>query len=152
MKRLFIEVHKTNEHNKWELDDSVDTCQELSGIKGNDFFWKIIDNARFEPNLFEYIKEADEIYMSTAIIPLVHGTDIGSPELWNSMMQAAIKHNITGKKIFNQREYGHIQWDNLDKKLLDGAFKKNYLYVMDTECEKWEQVDVDTLLREKFKK
>lgn len=149
IRRLFIEVAPSNDYNKWELESSLDGCQDLSGIDGDNFWWKVVSEARFEPNLFQYIMEADEIYMSTAIMPLVYGTSIGSPELWNKMMKLAVEHNVTGKQIFNQRIYKDIEWGNLDKKLLDAAFKKNFLYVASDDSDKWEQVDIDKLLKQK---
>lgn len=152
IKRIFIEVDQVNDRNRWELDSAVENCQYLSAFGGEDFFWKVIDDARCEENLFQYIVEANQIYMSTAIMPLVTYTQIGSPELWNDMMRAAIKHDLRGKEIYNERVFKNIIWENLDKKLVDKAFKYNYLYVMNDECNGWEQVDIDKLLREQFKK
>lgn len=151
MKRLFIEVSKTNDYNRWELESSLDACQDLSKNESSDFWWKVVDNARFEENLFQYISEADEIFMSTSIMPLVFGTDIGSPELWDAMLRLAIKNKITNKKVHIDRTLESIHWSNLNKKLLDKAFTKNYLYVASDDNEQWEQVDIDSLLREKFK-
>lgn len=147
IKRLFIEVAPANDYNKWELDSSLDGCQDLSGIDDENFWWKVVSEARFEPNLFQYILEADEIYMSTAIMPLVAYTSIGSPDLWNTMMKLSVEHNVTGKKIFNQRVYKDIEWGNLDKKLLDAAFKTNFLYVASDDYDKWAQVDIDKVLK-----
>ena len=67
-------------------------------------------------------------------------------------MKAAIKYKLVGKKIMNQRKLSDIEWGNLDKNLFNKAFKKNFLWVSDDKYEKWEQVDVDDILRTKFKK
>jgi hypothetical protein len=127
IKRLFIEIDSRNSHNDWKIESSLDGIQETSKNESKDFWWKIVDNARREENLFNFIKEADEIYMDTAIVPLVFGTSIGSPELWNNMMCLATEHKLSEKQIFIHRLYKDIQWSNLDKKLLKKAFKKNFL-------------------------
>lgn len=148
MKRLFIEIDKINKHNEWELESSLDTAQELVDYNGKEpFFWKVVDNARWEPNLFEYIKEADEIHMSTSIVPLVTYTSIGSPALWNSMMQLAIEQKLKNKSVFIQRKFSDIEWGNLDQKLLNNAFKYNFLFTVNDDYLGWEQVDIDRLLR-----
>lgn len=145
--RIFIEVDRLNEYSKWEIDAGIDACAQLWDTETKGFFDNIIYDARFYENLFEEIQKADEIYMNTAIQPLIGGTHMGSPELWNGMMELAIEHQLTGKKVYNARTYKDIEWRNLDKKLLDQAFKKNFLYVAAEDYSKWEQVDIDKLLR-----
>lgn len=150
-KRLFIEVHQINEHTKDDLESDLDSCQYISNNNEKKFFWKVVDNARFEPKLFDYIQEAEEIYMSTSIVPLVSHTRIGSPEVWDKMMKLAVAENVTGKKVFISRCKEDIEWGNLDKKLLRKAFKKNQLYTAERNQEHgryWQQVDMKVLLKE----
>jgi hypothetical protein len=147
-KRLFIEVHQVNEHTKDKLESDMDSCKYISKSNEEKFFWKVVDNARFEPKLFDYIQESEEIYMSTSIVPLVSHTSIGSPEVWDKMMKLAVAQNVTGKKVFISRYYDDIEWCNLDKKTLRQSFKKNSLYVRDKEYRSWKQVDMKVLLKE----
>lgn len=144
-KRLFIEIAPGNEYNKWELDSSMGHCQDLSGIDDKKFWWKVVTEARFEPNLFKYIQQADEIYMNTSIMPLVTGTSVGSPEMWDKMMKLAVEHNLKGKKVFIQRPEKDVEWGNLNKKLLKEAFTNNSLYTASDDYEKWNQVNINKL-------
>lgn len=150
LKRLFIEVDIANKYNQWQIDSGIDACMNLSDFEGKtkDFFWKIICNARFEAKLFDYIKEADEIYMHTSIIPIVGGTELGSPELWNGMMKKAMSVGLVGKKIFNANDYKSIYWSNLDRQLLKNAFAKNELFVADGL--KWKKINISQLLKDKY--
>lgn len=149
IKRLFIEVDIANQYNKWQIDSGIDACLDMSDFEGKqkDFFWKIICNARFEKKLFDYIKEADEVYMHTSIMPIIGGTDIGSPELWNGMMKKAIAIGLSGKKIYNANDYKNIYWSNVDMALLKKAFSKNELYCADGL--KWKRINIPQLLKDK---
>lgn len=149
IKRIFIEVDINNKFNSWEIESGIDGCMDLSNFEGKkeEFFWKIICDARFEKKLFDYIKEADEVYMHTSIIPIVGGTELGSPELWNGMMKKAIEAGLEGKKIFNANDYKNIYWSNVSKDLLKNAFSKNELFVADGL--KWKKINIPTLLKDK---
>lgn len=155
-KRLFVEIDKTNEHNEWELSCHKNSCRRICDRsmpdtekqKDEKFWWKTVDNARFQPKLFEYIQKADEIYMSTSIMPLVGGTSIGSPETWHAMLQAAAKTGLSGKKVFISRPHDDIYWENLDHKLVSTVFKNNELYTISPDDRTWVKEDIKKLVKE----
>lgn len=107
------------------------------------FAWHKADNA------WEAVKRADEIYANSGLVPLCgYGTYTGSVVVFDVMMQKAIDEGIEGKSVYFLREIDDIDWEAIDLKLLDVAFRKNYLYTI--KDLKFEQVDIDALLR-KFK-
>ena len=149
MKRIFIEIDRDNEYNRSMLDATLDGCLESTlgfetDVKVSEFFDRIICDARNEENLFQYIMKADEIYMSTSIVPLVFGTLVGSPHLWNTMMLKAVEHNLSGKKIFNLNSFKSIHWEYLDKTLFKKAFSNNQLFILDNDSN-WIEVKFDEI-------
>lgn len=104
----------------------------------------IIDASRKGEELLEAIKEADKIYIDSGLVYNPYGD--GSV-LFNQMMFKAIELGIEGKEIYFFRTLNSVNWYRLKKSLFDKVFKKNYLYVHDDDY-KWEQVDIDSLLRE----
>jgi hypothetical protein len=154
--RIFIEVDIMNDYNKDSIESGIDACLDLSHadnkMKASQFFDQIICDARFHPNLFEAIKGADEVYMHTSIWPIVGGTNLGSPELWNGMMKMAVEQCIAGKKIFNAHPLKGIEWRNLNLKLFREAFKANRLFVAADDYSGWKKVSVPTIIKETKKK
>ena len=149
MNRIFIEIDPDNEYNKSQLKSSMRGCLFLHDIDsdGERFFDRVICEARFEPNLFEYIRLADEIYMDSSLMPLVTYTRIGAPELWDTMMAKAAEAGLEKKSVYIKRELKDIDFENIDAELLDRVFRKNFLYVANYDTYRWEQVDIDSLLK-----
>lgn len=150
MKRLFIEIDENDVSN-------LETLSRLGSMmhgfpNAETFFDTIIDDALSKSSeVWDAIKEHDEIYCSTALIPLFGlGSSLGSGTLFNGMMYKAIEENITDKKIFIFRDYDEIRWHELRGELVDKAFRKNFLYVKDETYDKWLQVDIDKLIREEL--
>lgn len=151
MKRIFIESDILKESEVQSVLRSVDDSGMMlvSHRNAKKFFDKIIGRAMFDfDGTWKHVKEADEIYISSAIIP-IDGCYRGSPELFNGFMKLSIKENITGKKVYINRMRDSIHWRNLEKKLVNKCFKKNYLYALNGDHE-FEQVDIDKLLKENF--
>lgn len=157
--RLFIEADSMETENNKDMAGTLAhfaaaVAKVDVGQDAMKFFDVVIDDALDRgPEAWKAIMGADEIYMSTAIVPKIGsgGGGYGSPALFNNMMYKAAEAGLENKKVFIYREYGAVRWENLRKELVDRAFKKNFLYVQSADGMSWEQVDVDTLLREVFK-
>lgn len=154
MIRLFIEDESLKNQNIADKAEALSIfAASVAHVKPEEhmkFFDIILDQALDHgAETWEAIQKADEIYMSTALIPLVYG-DYGSPGLFNNMMHKAIESGLSGKKVLIFRQYHGIQWCNLRKELVDDAFKKNFLYVLAADEKGWEQVDIDNLLRTEY--
>lgn len=146
MKRLFIEIDELEAR---ELATTEFHAANMHGLKDEDFFDTVIDDAMFKTKeLVQAIKDHDEIYCSTSLIPRYgFGSSIGSGNLFNQMMYKAIEDEIFGKKVFIMNEYDNIRWYNLKRDLVDKAFSRNFLYVRDENFENWVQVDIDKLIK-----
>lgn len=127
-------------------------CEE----KGEKFvrrvFSEVLDRAWHDlENTWRAVKAADEIYSDSSLMPLIGNSYMGAPVIFNGMCERAIKEKVTGKSVYILRSLKDIYWDMIEVKLLDKAFKKNYLY-MYNEKREIEQVDIDKLLKDLKKK
>lgn len=134
MKRLFIEAQS-------EDKDKIQTCALLCSFAKKeggrkDFFDTVMSNAMdYHEETFKLIKEHDEIYCSTRLIPM--GGAYGSGILMNNLMYKAIKNNITGKSLYIMGKLSNIMWGELNKKLFQQCFKVNKLFILDKEGEEF---------------
>ncbi len=151
MKRLYIE-NGPMEFNR----DSFGTAQRQVYLWKNievgedeKVFDIVIDDASNKTEeVLKAILACDEIYTKTSFSRGGDG-DKDSPDLFDELMEVVISKNITNKTLYILNEYDRIMWDELDSKLLDKAFKKNYIYTLNYDTG-FEQVDIDNLLRTKF--
>lgn len=153
-KRLFVEDDEILKEG--EFRTNLRTCILTHGfttLKKEDKFFDtvIVDALNKTKEVWEAIKSHDEIYASTALIPLFGGS-YGSGMLFNNMMHKAIEEKLQGKKVYMLREKKSIRWDELKSTLLQGAFEHNELYVLSSEDDdrKWEKVDIAQLVGEIF--
>lgn len=153
MKRLFIESDVLDVS---ELRSSQASVALLLDSKHLSFpeekvFDEVVDFAWHKPEVaWEAVKRSDEIYASSSLVPLAgYNTYTGAPVVLNVMMKKAIDENITGKSLIFIRSFDDIEWDQIDMKLLDKAFRKNFMYTLEYEngyVQK--QVDIDKLIRD----
>jgi hypothetical protein len=145
--RLLIEGEGQDE-TEHEYRRAQRTVHNLMGAGNTEYVFdmSLFDALYNGSEAWKAIKAHDEIYCSTSLVPLIGA--MGSHTLFNGMMYRTIEEGVTGKKVYILNEYGNIQWDNLEAKLIGGAFKKNYLYVLAKDRNTFEQVDIDNLLRE----
>lgn len=97
-----------------------DVFQEVIG-----FAWHDLDKT------WKSVLKADEIYASTALMPLISHSYSGAPVIFNGMMERAIKEGVTGKSVYIMRELKEVYWDMIDKKLIPKAFASNKLFMYD---------------------
>ncbi len=81
------------------------------------------------------VKNADEIYAMSSLIPLSGGSYSGAPVIFNGMCKKAIEENVTGKKIVILNDLKNIYWDMIDINLMKKAFKENDLYMYDDDSD-----------------
>lgn len=153
MKRLFVEIDKCKdgELETWAMMAALMHQLPDTPMYIDNFFMTVIENAGHKAaEVWEAIKAHDEIYASTALVPRAsYGGKSGNARLFDSLMKMVIDEKVTGKKVFLLREYKEIWWwGELELRLVDLAFRKNYLYVTDEHDETWVQVDTDRLIRE----
>ena len=104
------------------IDDIFDTCI--------DFAWHNI------PKTWDLVKKHDQIWADSSLMPLSGGSYIGSPLIFNKMMEKAIEEDIRGKDVFILRQLKDIYWGMIDLKLIKTAFKHNNLYFVTEEFDK----------------
>lgn len=151
MKRLYIEngPMEFNEDVFGTAQRQVYIWKNIKVGADEKVFDIVIDDASNKTtDLLKAIQECDEIYTRTSFCRGGEGT-IDSADLFDKLMESVISKNITNKTLYILNEYDRIMWNELDHKLLDKAFKKNYIYTLNYETG-FEQVDIDELLRTKF--
>lgn len=108
-------------------------------------FSQVLDRAWHDlDKTWKAVKDADEIYATSSLMPLFGGSYMGAPVIFNGMCERAVKENVTGKSviIFNQLE--NIEWYMINKKLMKQAFESNDLYMYDDDYE-LAKVDISTI-------
>lgn len=101
-----------------------------------DFAWHDLEKT------WEAVKNADEIYSNSSLIPLSGGSYIGAPVIFNGMCERAIKEGVTGKDVYILNNLDNIHWDMIDIPVMKTAFKYNNLFMYNDD---YEMVKVDVL-------
>lgn len=84
-------------------------------------FNKILGVADRDFNVtWQAVKDADEIYIDSALINSYMNT--GSGNIFNMLMHKAIDEKITDKSIFFFRDFESVKWHNLNKRLVEQVF------------------------------
>lgn len=133
IKRLFIDSDVLHEDELHRVQRKLHFLLKRNNEPISDFD-AIIDMARFNLEAtWSAIKEHDEIYADSSLLPLVGGTSIGAPAIMHSMLKQTIKEKIEGKSLILMRPCKDIEWDNVNLKLLHGAFKQlnNRLFTLE---------------------
>lgn len=118
--------------------------------KGEEFIENIFDEAldfawHDLEKTWAAVKNADEIYANSSLMPLVSNSYMGSPVIFNGMCKKAIEEKVEGKSVFILRPLKDIWWDMIDLKLMKQAFKKNHLYMYDDDYENLIKVNVSKI-------
>lgn len=80
---------------------------------------------------WQAVKDADEIYATSSLVPLTGGSYTGAPVIFNGMCERALKENITGKSVFILNELKNIDWYMIKIDVMKKVFKDNDLYMYD---------------------
>lgn len=81
------------------------------------------------------VKDADEIYATTSLMPIIGNSYTGAPVIFNGMCERAVKEDLRNKKVFILNSLDNIYWDMIDGKTFKKAFKHNELYMYDENYE-----------------
>lgn len=114
-------------------------CVERVFSEVLDFAWHDLEQT------WNAVKDADEIYATSSLMPLTGNSYTGAPVIFNGMCERAINENVVGKSVIILNQLKNIHWDMIDKKLMKKAFKKNDLYMYDDEYENLIKVDINKI-------
>jgi len=143
-RRIFIEsdILKASElrHAQREAYDFA----EKQGLKCVDrVFSDVLDYAWHDlEKTWAAVKQADEIYADSSLMPLTGGSYVGAPVIFNGMCEKAIKEGVTGKSVIILNTLDNIHWDMIDMKIMKKAFKDNDLYMYDENYDNLIKIDV----------
>ena len=117
------------------LDNAEKPCVDRVFSDVLDYAWHDLETTWLA------VKDADEIYATSSLLPLISQSYTGAPVIFNAMCERAIKENVTGKAVYILNTLSSIYWDMIDLKLMKKAFKKNHLYMYNDNHE-FAKVDV----------
>ncbi len=131
--RIYIESDILQADEFRNAQREVSDFVKEQGLKYVDrVFSKVLDFAWHDlERTWQAVKEADEIYATSSLLPLCGNSYMGAPVIFNGMCERAIKENITGKSVIILNQLANICWDYIDTSLMKKAFKKNSLFMYD---------------------
>lgn len=88
-----------------------------------DFAWHDLEKT------WAAVKQADEIYATSSLLPLSGGSYMGAPVIFNGMCERAISEGITGKSVIILNSLQYVNWYMIDIPKMKEAFKNNELYM-----------------------
>lgn len=106
-------------------------------------FSEVLDFAYHDlEKTWQAVKDADEIYATSSLLPLSGGSYMGAPAIFNGMCERAVKENISGKSVIILNKLENISWGMIDIALMKKVFKVNSLYMYNDEYDGLIKVDV----------
>jgi len=145
--RIYIESDMLNASEFTMAQGEVLDFAEKQGLKCVDrVFSKVLDMAWHNlENTWQAVKDADEIYASSSLLPLCGNSNMGAPVIFNGMCERAVKEKITGKSVIILNQLGNICWDYIDMSIMKKAFKKNSLFMYDENHDELTRVDISKI-------
>ena len=109
-------------------------------------FSKVIASAWHDlENTWKVVKSADEIYSTSSLMPLIGGSYMGAPVIFNGMCERAIKEKVEGKIVIVLNSLKNIHWDYIHIPTMKKAFKKNDLMMYNDDYDGFIKVDVSKI-------
>jgi hypothetical protein len=109
-------------------------------------FSQVIDRAWHDlDKTWQAVKNADEIYSTSSLLPLCGDANMGAPVIFNGMCARAVKEKINGKSVIILNHLSSINWYYIDIGTMKKAFKKNSLYMYDDSGEGLIKIDVSQI-------
>lgn len=136
-RRIFIQSDILQADEFRDAQRTVHNLAEKNGLKCVDrIFSQVLDHAWHDlEKTWKAVKNSDEIYATSSLIPIIGNSYTGAPVIFNGMCERAIKENITGKSVFILNRLKNIYWGMIDFKLMKKAFENNSLFMYDDEYE-----------------
>ncbi len=146
MRRLFIETDDLDQREYRKAQRTV--YRLLQGLEiPDEVFDEVVDNAwHGAAKAWEAVQKADEIYADSSLVPSDGCSYVGSPVVFNTMMEKAAEANIIGKKLIFLRELDDLEWDNIDMVLLAKVFVDNEMFTLEDEV--LVKVNIPELIKE----
>lgn len=124
------------------------SCRNYAKERGEEIiprvFSKVIDLAWHKlDETWEAIKQCDEVWAETSLIPLAGGYT-GAPVIFDAMCKKAIEENLSGKKIFILNNMEFVSWHNIDIEQMKKAFVNNKLFMYNDDYD-IEEVDITNI-------
>ena len=132
-RRIFIESDVLDEEDLRSSQRAASYFMEESGEKfREEVFDEVITSAWHHlDETWQSVKNADEIWANTSLMPLIGNSYMGAPVIFNGMMERAIKENVSGKSVFITRSLSSIDWYMIKVDLMSKVFDKNKLFAYD---------------------
>ena len=136
-RRIYIESDILQADEFMDAQREVEDFAKQKGLKCVDrVFSQVLDGAWHDlEKTWKVVKDADEIYATSSLIPLCGGSYSGAPVIFNGMCERAIKENITGKSVIILNTFSNISWYMIKIDIMKKAFEKNDLYMYNDEYE-----------------
>lgn len=146
-RRIYIESDNLHADEFSSAQDNVLTFLKKDNLKYVDrVFSDVLDYAWHDlEKTWAAVKDADEIYATSSLIPLCGNSYMGAPVIFNGMCERAIKENITGKSVIIFNTLENINWYMINVKQMKEAFKNNSLYMYN------EDYDIEKIYIDKIK-
>lgn len=99
-------------------------------------FAEVLDGAWHDlEKTWAAVKKADEIYSDSSLMPLVGGSYMGAPVIFNGMCERAIKEDVRGKDVYILSSLKNINWYMIKLDVMKKAFKHNNLFMYNDDYE-----------------
>lgn len=109
-----------------------DLCKEKNEKCVKRVFNEVLDYAWHDlDKTWNAVKNANEIYSDSSLMPIVGNAYMGAPVIFNGMCKRAIEENVTGKSVVILNKLTSIYWGMIDIQLMKMAFKNNKLFMYD---------------------
>lgn len=147
LKRIYIESDILNADEFCNAQREVLDLTKNKGLKCVDrVFSKVLDKAWHNlEKTWKEVKNADEIYSTSSLLPLIGDSYTGAPVIFNEMCKKAIDENIINKSVIILNQLKNIYWDHIDISIMKKAFKKNSLFMYDDEYENLIKINVSKI-------
>ena len=131
--RIYIESDILQADEFMDAQRTVSEFVKKDGLKCVDrVFSQVLDRAWHDlEKTWQAVKNADEIYSTSSLVPLCGDSYMGAPVIFNGMCERAVKEKITGKSVIILNHLKHICWDFIDIPTMKKAFKENSLFMYD---------------------
>lgn len=145
-RRIYIESDILHED---EFRDAQRTVARLCKHKSEKYikrvFAEVLDGAWHDlEKTWQAVKNADEIYATSSLVPLCGNSYMGAPVIFNGMCERALKENVIGKDVYILNSLKNINWYMIKIPIMKKAFTKNNLFMYNDEYE-MVKVDIKTI-------
>ncbi len=148
--RIYIESDILQSDEFSTAQNSVRDFVEGKGLKCIDrVFSNVLDYAWHDlDKTWLAVKNCDEVYTISSLMPLSGGSYIGAPVIFNGMCKKAVDENVTSKSVYILNKLEYINWYMIDIDIMKKAFKHNDLYMYNDQYE-LEKIDVTKIPNKK---